>query len=108
LELKDKSLICFDCKAPYVFTVEEQQAFQAKSHNHPPKRCPACRAARAAKRPQRLVEEKTPTFTPPAARQFFTVKCSECGKETQVPFEPRAGRPVYCIDCYHKSRTAKQ
>jgi len=27
-----------------------------------------------------------------------------CGKNTQVPFEPRDGRPVYCSDCYSKSR----
>jgi CxxC-x17-CxxC domain-containing protein len=26
--------------------------------------------------------------------------CATCGKDTQVPFEPRNGRPVYCSDCY--------
>ncbi len=109
LDLKDKSLICFDCGAPYVFTVEEQQAFHAKGHNHPPKRCPSCRAARAARKPERSIEKDkyTNTFTPPATRQLYTVICSECGKETQVPFEPRTGRPVYCSDCYHKNRTEK-
>jgi CxxC-x17-CxxC domain-containing protein len=30
--------------------------------------------------------------------------CASCGKETQVPFEPREGRPVYCSDCYSKVR----
>ena len=108
LDLKDKSLVCFDCKADYVFSVDEQQSFNAKGHNHPPKRCPACRASRAARRPERTVEkERFPTFTPAAARQMFTVTCSECSKETQVPFEPRAGRPVYCSDCYHKNRAVK-
>ena len=58
MDLRDKSLTCFDCGAPYIFTVEEQQAFQAKGHMHPPKRCPACRAARAAKRPERHFVEK--------------------------------------------------
>jgi CxxC-x17-CxxC domain-containing protein len=108
LDFKDISLKCFDCKATYTFTADEQQAFHAKGLNHPPKRCPPCRAARAARKPERPTErERIPTFTPPAARQMFTVTCSECGKETQVPFEPRAGRPVYCSDCYHKSRTSK-
>jgi CxxC-x17-CxxC domain-containing protein len=109
LDLQDKSLSCFDCGATYTFTVEEQQAFQAKGHMHPPKRCPPCRAARAAKRPERYTadKEKLPTFVSSATRQMYTITCSECGKETQVPFEPRAGRPVYCSDCYHKSRIGK-
>jgi CxxC-x17-CxxC domain-containing protein len=109
LDLQDKSLICFDCGTAYTFTVEEQQAFHAKGHTHPPKRCPACRAARAAKRPERYSTEKDklPTFVSSATRQMYSITCSECGKETQVPFEPRAGRPVYCSDCYHKSRIGK-
>ncbi|HQN30935.1 MAG TPA: hypothetical protein PKX20_07385, partial [Methanothrix soehngenii] len=24
------------------------------------------------------------------------VTCSECGKQTQVPFKPDGSRPVYC------------
>jgi CxxC-x17-CxxC domain-containing protein len=109
LDLQDKSLICFDCGASYAFTVEEQQAFHAKGHMHPPKRCPACRATRAARRPERYSadREKLPTFVSSGTRQMYTIICSECGKETQVPFEPRAGRPVYCSDCYHKSRIGK-
>jgi CxxC-x17-CxxC domain-containing protein len=108
LDFKDIPLVCFDCKTNYVFSAEEQEAFHAKGLNHPPKRCPSCRAARAARKPERKVEkDKFPIFMPSATRQLFTVTCSECGKETQVPFEPRAGRPVYCSDCYHKSRATK-
>ncbi|MBN1678237.1 MAG: hypothetical protein JW880_06830, partial [Candidatus Thermoplasmatota archaeon] len=29
-------------------------------------------------------------------REMFTVKCSDCGAEAQVPFKPTEGRPVYC------------
>ncbi len=32
-------------------------------------------------------------------RQMFPTVCSRCGKETEVPFEPRPGQPVYCRDC---------
>ena len=39
-----------------------------------------------------------------APRQMTKVKCSECGAETEVPFVPTAGRPVYCRDCYQKHR----
>lgn len=35
---------------------------------------------------------------------MFPAKCSDCGKDTQVPFKPTDGRPVYCRDCYEKHR----
>jgi len=38
-------------------------------------------------------------------REMHTVTCSDCGVETQVPFKPSEGRPVYCRDCYQKHRT---
>ncbi|MGA9387920.1 MAG: CxxC-x17-CxxC domain-containing protein [Candidatus Bathyarchaeia archaeon] len=31
-------------------------------------------------------------------------KCSDCGKTTQVPFAPQAGKPVYCSQCFTKRR----
>lgn len=37
-----------------------------------------------------------------SGKMNYDVSCSSCGKETTVPFEPRAGRPVYCSDCYGK------
>ncbi|NYT06472.1 MAG: hypothetical protein GKC04_08955 [Methanomicrobiales archaeon] len=37
-------------------------------------------------------------------REMFTVICSDCGKECQVPFRPTEGRPVYCNDCLPKHR----
>ena len=35
-----------------------------------------------------------------------TVTCSECHKETEVPFTPTPGKPVYCNDCFRKRRSA--
>lgn len=40
-------------------------------------------------------------------RQMFTVKCSNCGKDAQVPFQPSGGRPVYCRDCYMQMRNQR-
>ncbi len=37
-------------------------------------------------------------------REMHTVTCSDCGQETQVPFKPTEGRPVYCRDCYKKHK----
>jgi len=39
-----------------------------------------------------------------APRQMTKVKCSDCGVETEVPFVPKADRPVYCRECYQKHR----
>ena len=33
---------------------------------------------------------------------MFSPACSECGKDTQVPFRPTAGKPVYCRECFQK------
>jgi len=37
-------------------------------------------------------------------RQMHKVVCSDCGKETEVPFKPTEGRPVYCKECFQKHR----
>lgn len=37
-----------------------------------------------------------------ANRKTWKVKCSNCKKETDVPFEPEEGRPVYCKECLTK------
>jgi CxxC-x17-CxxC domain-containing protein len=94
-------LQCSDCKAAYTFSVEEQEAFALKGHTHQPKRCPACREARKSR--QSNVSSKNIGNIGYGARQvhqMFAVKCSACGKDTQVPFEPRQDKPVYCFDCY--------
>ncbi len=37
-------------------------------------------------------------------REMHDVTCSECGSQTQVPFKPTEGRPVFCKDCYMKKK----
>ncbi len=37
----------------------------------------------------------------------FKAVCSSCGKETMVPFEPEAGRPVYCKECIAKIKSGE-
>jgi DNA-directed RNA polymerase len=37
-------------------------------------------------------------------REMHKAVCSDCGKETEVPFKPTEGRPVYCRDCFQKHR----
>lgn len=37
-------------------------------------------------------------------RKMYTIKCSECGADAEVPFKPTDGRPVYCRNCFSKKR----
>ena len=37
-------------------------------------------------------------------REMTDAVCSDCGAQTQVPFKPTEGRPVYCRECYQKHR----
>jgi CxxC-x17-CxxC domain-containing protein len=39
-----------------------------------------------------------------APRQMHKATCGDCGNETEVPFVPQEGRPVYCRDCFQKRR----
>lgn len=40
--------------------------------------------------------------------KLFHVKCDRCGRETDVPFEPKSGQPVYCRECYEKVKAERQ
>ena len=99
MSFEDKSLQCSDCGATFTFSVEEQELFQSKGYLNEPKRCPSCRQARKS--------ERSVSSSYGAPRQMFPVTCAECGKSTEVPFEPRGDRPVYCSDCYRKVRDTR-
>ncbi len=100
MAFEEKQLRCVECGATFTFSAEEQSFFQSKGYTNEPKRCPSCRETRRA---QRLGADAAKPH-----RQMFPVTCAECGKQTEVPFEPREGRPVYCSDCYNKIRPQRQ
>ncbi|OGZ83279.1 MAG: hypothetical protein A2416_00500, partial [Candidatus Staskawiczbacteria bacterium RIFOXYC1_FULL_37_52] len=45
--------------------------------------------------------------SPTGAAKLYDVKCSNCGKDTKVVFEPVAGRPVYCKSCLKKIKAGE-
>jgi len=99
---QDKSIQCCDCGTTFTFSADEQEFFASKGYVNDPKRCPECREARKA---QRSGYSDDRGFRP--QRQMFHAVCAECGKDAQVPFQPREGRPVYCSDCYDKIRPGR-
>ena len=101
MSFQDKTLQCADCGADFVFSAEEQEVFQSRGYTNEPKRCPSCRQARKAER----YGSGGNSYRLP--RQMFPAICASCGKETEVPFEPTNGKPVYCRDCYNKVRLSR-
>jgi len=103
MSFQDKSIQCSDCGTTFTFNAEEQEFFASKGYTNEPKRCPSCREARKA---ERYGSSSGSGYRP--QRQMFPAICAQCGKETEVPFEPREGRPVYCSDCYNKVKPSRQ
>ena len=94
----DRDLSCQDCGQSFTFSADDQEFFAGKGYTEP-KRCPTCRQARKAERGGGGGGGGGGYGAP---RQMFPVTCAECGKETEVPFEPRGDRPVYCRECFAK------
>lgn len=106
---QDRTLTCSDCGQPFTFSADDQSYHAQKGYTNEPKRCPTCRASR---REQRYSGGYSSGgggggggYGGGYQREMYTVTCARCGKEAQVPFQPRGDRPVYCQDCYSKQNT---
>ncbi|MBM4401310.1 MAG: zinc-binding protein [Crenarchaeota archaeon] len=100
MSFQEKSIVCCDCGATFNFSVAEQEFFATKGYTNAPKRCPTCRQAR--KQQQGNIGNSNGNYTRTSPRQMYPVVCAQCGKNTEVPFAPTSGRPVYCRECYNK------
>lgn len=96
MAFQNQTIKCKDCGQEFSWTAEEQEFYQQKGFNAP-QRCKDCRVkARAA--------FNNGGHGGGGQRQSFAIKCSECGKEDTVPFQPRGDKPVLCRDCFQKKR----
>lgn len=99
MEFQDKMLKCVDCGTEFLFTAGEQLFFHDKQFKNEPKRCKACKAKRLSLVGAAPVGNRHP-------RVETRTTCSQCGKDTTVPFRPTQGRPVLCRECFQGKRTA--
>lgn len=97
MSFQDKDLQCADCGATFTFTAGEQEFFSTKGFTNEPRRCPSCRQTRKS-------ESGGGGGSYGGPRQMFPTVCAECGNDTEVPFQPRGDKPVYCSDCFRKNR----
>ncbi len=77
--LTDISLVCNDCKEPFIHTVADQERYLEKGFAHQPKRCPTCRekrrtekAAKQAPKPAAPPPERRPRPERPAGQRSFS------------------------------------
>ena len=99
MEYHDRVLKCVDCGSEFVFTAGEQMFFADKGFKNEPKRCKNCKGKRAQGGGEgRSVQGGF-------SRSETKTMCSQCGKETTVPFKPTQGRPVYCRECFQQRRS---
>lgn len=129
MEFQDKVLVCEACQAEFVHSAADQERYAERGFKHEPKRCRTCREQRRGStgagtgggagggggygarsggggggggggrggygggdrgsRPR---------------KELFPATCAACGQPTQVPFQPKEGRPVYCRDCFSSRR----
>ena len=101
----DKTLVCVDCGLEFPFSAADQEFHAARGYQDP-KRCPNCRQARRSERGGGGGGYGG-GGGPRAPRTMYDAICSQCGAATQVPFEPREDRPVYCDDCFAKQRASR-
>ena len=87
---EDRTLKCKECGSDFTFTAGEQEFYAEKGFMNEPQRCKICRD-------NKKVASRQP-------KEMFIAVCAECGGEAKVPFEPKNDRPIYCSDCFAKSK----
>jgi len=134
--MSDRTLTCRDCGQEYTFTAGEQAFYQERGFSEPT-RCKACRDKRKMERNSSGYDSYGSggsyggggssysgggssysggggSYSGSgggggygAPRQMYPAVCSSCGKETEVPFEPRTDKPVYCRECFQSRRVTQ-
>ena len=99
-DFQDRVLKCIDCSAEFIFTAGEQQFYHEKEFRNEPKRCKPCKMKRQSNGP---AHERSGG----PVKVETTATCSQCGKETTVPFRPTQGRPVFCRECFQGRKVAE-
>lgn len=108
MEYHDRVLKCADCGGEFVFTAGEQQFYADKGFRNEPKRCKSCKSSRAGGGGGGRGDRGDRGYGGGGGgmqRVETKTTCSQCGKETTVPFRPTQGRPVFCRECFQQRRT---
>lgn len=94
MNFEDKTLACKDCGKDFVWTAGEQKFYEEKGFSNSPTRCPDCRK-------QRKDEKRS-------SDRMYDIVCKNCGKNGQVPFQPRDPQNVLCAECFEAERSKRK
>jgi CxxC-x17-CxxC domain-containing protein len=106
---EDKSITCVDCGEEFLFTAGEQAFYRERGLTNEPTRCKSCREKRKAAGGGRSAHAGGAGggggggYGRPE-KQMYAATCSQCGRDTEVPFQPTSGRPVLCRDCFNAAK----
>jgi len=101
----DAVLTCRDCALAFVFTAEERESQAHAGRQHPPSRCPDCRAERKARQDLNGGARAAPGFRDRREQATMTTTtCSACGKPAVLPFVIRGDRAAFCSPCFEQRR----
>lgn len=128
--MSDTTITCRDCGQAFTFTSGEQAFYQERGFSEP-QRCTSCRAERRLQRADSGGgsygnndsygggssyggsrggsyggSRDSGGSSYGAPRQLYPAVCATCGKDTEVPFQPRTDKPVYCRECFAERRPA--
>ncbi len=101
---EDKSITCVDCGEEFLFTAGEQAFYRERGLTNEPTRCKACREKRKTGRGGSGGGGGGGSLSGRPEKQMYPATCSQCGRDTEVPFMPTSGRPVLCRDCFNASK----
>ena len=113
MSFADKTLTCRDCGTEFTFTSGEQEFYAEKGFTNEPTRCTNCRQARKQNRNSGDSYGGGSSYSgggggySSGPRQMYPAVCSNCGKDTEVPFQPTTGKPVYCRECFQEQRASR-
>lgn len=100
----DRSITCVDCGEEFLFTAGEQAFYAERGLTNAPTRCKSCREKRKSQRDGGGFGGGGGYGGGRGEKQMFATTCSQCGTETEVPFQPTPGRPVLCRDCFNANK----
>ena len=102
---EDKSITCVDCGEEFLFTAGEQAFYRERGLTNEPTRCKNCREKRKAGRATAGGGGGGGSASyGRSEKQMYPATCSNCGRDTEVPFMPTSGRPVLCRDCFNAAK----